>query len=398
MKNKKGFTLIELLAIIVILAIIAVITVPIILNIIENSKIGAATDSAYGFKDAVNKSYLTKLSGDSDYEIPDNTYTVEELKTQIDLSLSGKEPASNSWVRIEDNDVTAGCLQYDEYKVEITDGKVTNTEKGTCETGSSSVIDELPGTLGANNDGYKYLTTPIVVYYNPITSSICDSTEAVSTDGTRTGCMKWFAYSVKNGIANMLLDHNITSSSEKVAWLSDTDFSNKTTLGSELGITGMGDTNKSSVGPLTALYTLKQLTDTGNPSTTWTTSVQGEYANYTNDFYDLPYTINYSGYKARLITAREICNITGLTGYGVINASWLYENLIVSNAYNPSSWKRYWTSSPFSNIDEAFAVAYGSYIDNGTTGSRMVDSIVTETFGIRPVITVPYSVLINFVS
>ena len=56
--NKKGFTLIELLAIIVILAIIAVITVPIILNIIENSKNGAAQDSAYGFKDAVEKYYV----------------------------------------------------------------------------------------------------------------------------------------------------------------------------------------------------------------------------------------------------------------------------------------------------------------------------------------------------
>ena len=58
MKNKKGFTLIELLAIIVILAIIAVITVPIILNIIENSKKGAATDSAYGYKDAIEKFYV----------------------------------------------------------------------------------------------------------------------------------------------------------------------------------------------------------------------------------------------------------------------------------------------------------------------------------------------------
>ena len=38
MKNKEGFTLIELLAIIVILAIIAVITVPIILNVIDNSR------------------------------------------------------------------------------------------------------------------------------------------------------------------------------------------------------------------------------------------------------------------------------------------------------------------------------------------------------------------------
>ena len=50
MKKKNAFTLIELLAIIVILAIIAVITVPIILNIIENSRKGAAKDSAYGYK------------------------------------------------------------------------------------------------------------------------------------------------------------------------------------------------------------------------------------------------------------------------------------------------------------------------------------------------------------
>ena len=143
MKNKKGFTLIELLAIIVILAIIAVITVPIILNIIENSKKGAASDSAYGFKDAVNKAYVTKLSGDSDYSITDNTYTVEELKTQIGLSLSGKEPASNSWVTIEKNNVTEGCLQYDEFKVEFTDGKVSNTEKGECKV--TPKIDSCPG-------------------------------------------------------------------------------------------------------------------------------------------------------------------------------------------------------------------------------------------------------------
>ena len=51
MRKKNGFTLIELLAIIVILAIIAVITVPIILNIIDNSRRGAAKDSAYGYKD-----------------------------------------------------------------------------------------------------------------------------------------------------------------------------------------------------------------------------------------------------------------------------------------------------------------------------------------------------------
>ena len=67
MKRRNGFTLIELLAIIVILAIIAVITVPLILGIIDNAKEKAVTDSAYGYKDAVNKMYTTKLLNNKDY-------------------------------------------------------------------------------------------------------------------------------------------------------------------------------------------------------------------------------------------------------------------------------------------------------------------------------------------
>ena len=55
--NKKGFTLIELLAIIVILAIIAVITVPIILNIIENARAGAARNSVIGYGKSVELAY-----------------------------------------------------------------------------------------------------------------------------------------------------------------------------------------------------------------------------------------------------------------------------------------------------------------------------------------------------
>ena len=143
--KKNAFTLIELLAIIVILAIIAVITVPIILNIIENSKRGAAVDSAYGYRDAINKWYLSKLSTDSNYYIPDDIYTSEFLKNDFEVSYSGKEPASNSWVMIEHNNVTSGCLQFDEYKVEISDGKVGNALKGECE--GSLTIPTCPGCL-----------------------------------------------------------------------------------------------------------------------------------------------------------------------------------------------------------------------------------------------------------
>ena len=64
-----AFTLIELLAIIVILAIIAVITVPIILGIIEDASKNAAIDSAYGYKDAVNKYYVPELFNSKNLEL-----------------------------------------------------------------------------------------------------------------------------------------------------------------------------------------------------------------------------------------------------------------------------------------------------------------------------------------
>ena len=64
--NKKGFTLIELLAVIVILAIIALIATPIVLNIIERARVGAAKASAQGYIDSVkNHIALNLMEGNS---------------------------------------------------------------------------------------------------------------------------------------------------------------------------------------------------------------------------------------------------------------------------------------------------------------------------------------------
>ncbi len=68
-ENYKGFTLVELLAIIVILAIIALITTPIILNIIEKSRLNAAKDKAWGTIEAVKSAYAqAQMSGYEDSE------------------------------------------------------------------------------------------------------------------------------------------------------------------------------------------------------------------------------------------------------------------------------------------------------------------------------------------
>ena len=87
MKN-KGFTLIELLAVIVILAIIALIATPVILNIIEDARVGAYENSAKLVVSTIEKSYagaymakdgktplLTEVKTQFNKDMPDATWT-----------------------------------------------------------------------------------------------------------------------------------------------------------------------------------------------------------------------------------------------------------------------------------------------------------------------------------
>ena len=59
---KKEFTLIEFLAVIVILSVITLITVPMVMNVIEDSKKKAAVESVNGILDAADK-YLIGATG-----------------------------------------------------------------------------------------------------------------------------------------------------------------------------------------------------------------------------------------------------------------------------------------------------------------------------------------------
>ena len=166
MKNKKGFTLIELLAIIVILAIIAVITVPIILNIIENARRGAVQNSALGYKDAIHKYYVSRLSIDSNfmmadhiYEIIDNgylSYTDSNDSSNdvlYEILLDGKVP-NGGYVEIQRNIVKNACIAFDDYAVLISDGSVSDVLKGEC-----NGVDGVNGQLAINTEFlYPYVT------------------------------------------------------------------------------------------------------------------------------------------------------------------------------------------------------------------------------------------------
>ena len=117
----KGFTLIELLAIIVILAIIAVITVPLILNIINDAQKNASIDSAYGYKDALEKYYITKTVKNTEYELPNGYKNISELPE--DFIVSGESP-SEGWVKLKKGIVEKYSLKYKDYVVSMDNDKM----------------------------------------------------------------------------------------------------------------------------------------------------------------------------------------------------------------------------------------------------------------------------------
>ena len=188
MKEKnKGFTLVELLAVIVILALIALIATPIILNVINDAKKQAAKDSAYGYMDAVEK-YIVS-SELEDKSIQDGTYRVEELNKKI--SVKGSTP-DNGNIEIKNSSVKSYDIGIDGYVVSNGEVKKVSTTKS-----------------------FKNGTA---VYYNPVSREKCnDYTEANSTTGKNSGCMKWYVFNDKEGNAtvNVILDHNTTA---RVAW------------------------------------------------------------------------------------------------------------------------------------------------------------------------------------
>ena len=106
-----GFTLIELLAVIVILAIIALIAVPIVINIINDSKTSSDEQSVELYLDTVEKIITKKQLSNPNFnpdkcEIQDNgdlkCYKNNELIDIVEIEMKGKIP-EDGIIQIENN-------------------------------------------------------------------------------------------------------------------------------------------------------------------------------------------------------------------------------------------------------------------------------------------------------
>ena len=93
MRGNKGFTLIELLAVIVILAIIALIATPLTINVINDAKLKADENSAYGVLDGARLYYAEQMLKDN------SSIGVDGVEVAVSsLTLSGEGPVNNATV------------------------------------------------------------------------------------------------------------------------------------------------------------------------------------------------------------------------------------------------------------------------------------------------------------
>ena len=194
---KKGFTLVELLAVIVILAVILTIAVPAVKKTVDSAKKKSAENDALMIKKIAEKYYTSKL--DEDNEV----FSID--LSEDTLTYSGEKP-SKGYFYFNTDGIAYGKMYINGYCVEV---KVDGTIESEKVDNDSCDITSIPG-IYRNGE---------VIYYNPETNTKCSSSEAVSTTGTKTGCMKWYVFNYDGSEkVNLILDHNTTAN---VAWSSD---------------------------------------------------------------------------------------------------------------------------------------------------------------------------------
>ena len=158
MKKSKGFTLIELLAVIVVLAVIALIAVPIVLNLVNTAKKGAAEASAIAFvKEVDTYILLTQMNPELPKLENGETYQISRIKYEevafIDLFVdrvyaeeNEEEIFLNEIIDMKGTKPTSGTVTIYGNKVSeaklITNGYNVSCIGDTCEVKGKSNIKE----------------------------------------------------------------------------------------------------------------------------------------------------------------------------------------------------------------------------------------------------------------
>ena len=405
MKKNKGFTLIELLAIIVILAIIAVITVPIILNVIDNAKRGTAKDSAYGYKDAINKYYVSGMLDDESIKLSGDYNVVDGKLGEYEISFSGTKPTSG-YLTFENNALTSGCLTIDEYKVTFDKGEVTNVEVGECGQNvaykciRATELHTEECTYTSGNYCYEagYNGKTITYGNQTIKKGTLTSGDAydcdVNGDGTYDSQTERFYY--VSDLYNTTSKEFDDDYAVLIYYNNTTNGQPDNTAGNLLRYDAINLNNAN--GPVTAKNNLPTINEWSNIrlSNTSRAILNSNNENTTSNGSALPVAFVYEKdvdgnsvpLAARLLTYKEAVKACGdgatvATGY-LNSCNYLMENTKYSNSnFGIDS---YWLETPGGVYE--FVVVVSSQYSNLYTNTSGANTSTSSGLGVRPVIEV----------
>ena len=263
--KNNGFTLIELLAVIVILAIIALVATPVVLGIIKEAKTSSIERSIELYKSVVEQEFAkAELNGklkEGEYTVSDDGKTLTNGDSIINIEYGGTKIKCNT--------------------VKYENGKLN--------------IDNCDEAGKVSQEQYQVYNNGEVIYFDVDKGVTCTNyTESQSNTGVKSGCMKFYAFNDNSSSnkLNLILDHNTTAI---IAWRNPSY--NSKQPGEEF------------------LSQLKSDTDSWKGTITPSNYSVDQLADFAGVMAGAKYTIDYTGYKARLITAQEVANITN-------NSSW----------------------------------------------------------------------------
>ena len=357
--KRKGFTLVELLAVIVILAVILTIAVPAVKKTVDSAKKKSAENDAVMIKNIAEKYYTRNL--DKDEEI-----TGVDLSTDT-LSYSGEKPTKGYLYFTEDG-IAYGKMYINGYYVEVKSDGTNTSEKVNIDDCNIADISTGGNTSGGNQGGSgstevtKTYTNGEVVYYNPVTNTKCNSSEAVSTTGTKEGCMRWYAFldDVDSSI-KLLLDHNI-----------DVNCSSSTRLTTLQSSISSWDSSVKNTARLIEASEIVKMTGFSN----WTDNAE-----------------DFSGYYLHNNSTSTVYKGSA----GTNKYSWLFDNTDSCTTYGCNVANStlqaagYWTNTKPSPGDAVSCTAW--YIDNSGKITLLYGTDWGDYVGIRPVIEVSKSKL-----
>ena len=357
--KRQGFTLVELLAVIIILAVILTIAVPAVKKTVDSAKKKSAENDALMIKNIAEKYYTSNL--DKDEEI-----TGIDLSTDT-LSYSG-EKTTKGYLYFTEDGIAYGKMYINGYCVEVKSDGTNTSEKVSIDDCNIADISTGGNTSGGNQGGSgstevtKTYTNGEVVYYNPVTNTKCNSSEAVSTTGTKEGCMRWYAFldDVDSSI-KLLLDHNI-----------DVNCSSSTRLTTLQSSISSWDSSVKNTARLIEASEIVKMTGFSN----WTDNAE-----------------DFSGYYLHNNSTSTVYKGSA----GTNKYSWLFDNTDSCTTYGCNVANStlqaagYWTNTKPSPGDAVSCTAW--YIDNSGKITLHYGTDWGDYVGIRPVIEVSKSKL-----